>query len=136
MKREIKLEIDSRLENIPLVGMAVNKICSSLNLSKIKAYEMELCVVEACTNVIKHAYENKPGNKLKVAISIDDEKIVFKICDTGKSMDAEKLCPKEPNPYDLAESGRGLIIMNKLMDKLDYKTENGKNILIMTKQLR
>jgi len=136
MKKEIKLEIDSCLENVPLVGMAVNKICSSLKMSKIRAYEMELCVVEACTNAIKHAYEKKSGHKVKVAISIDDEKVVFKICDTGKSMDPKKLYLEELNPYDLAESGRGLVIMHKLMDKLDYKTENGKNILTMIKQLR
>ena len=45
--QRLKPIIESRLENVPLVGMAVNKLSSFFPLSDVESYQIELCVVEA-----------------------------------------------------------------------------------------
>ncbi|MDD3581541.1 MAG: hypothetical protein PHW74_11025 [Desulfobacca sp.] len=44
--RGIELAIASRLENIGLVGLAVQAFCSYLGFSEVEAYQLQLGVVE------------------------------------------------------------------------------------------
>ena len=57
--RKVKLIIESDLDDVPLVGIAVNRFCSYAAFSETDAFNIELCVIEAVTNSIKHAYGRK-----------------------------------------------------------------------------
>ena len=136
IKKEISLEIDSRLENVYLIGKEVKKICQSFNLNKMEIYEIELCIVEACTNVIRHAYKEKPGNVVKITISLENRcKLILKVYDWGESMDPEYLDKAESDIYKFSEGGRGLLIIKKLMDEVSYKTKKNGNVLTMIKKI-
>jgi serine/threonine-protein kinase RsbW len=136
--KTIKLTIDSRLENIGLVGLAVQALCSYLVFSKVEAYKIQLCVVEAVTNVVKHAYRTQPGHDATVVISLHPERISFQVLDTGETMQPMSRDPVEFDPANLAtlpERGMGLYIIQTVMDEVDYQTADGINILTMTKYL-
>jgi serine/threonine-protein kinase RsbW len=133
----IKLVIESALGNIALIGGAVRGIVDALDLDKTNCYHLELCVVEAVTNVIKHAYHYAAGHYVEVDIMLDHERITFKIHDTGQSMRAEKIKSLDFDPQDLQavpERGMGRFIMGSLMDEIRYETVEGQNILTMTKR--
>lgn len=135
----IKFAIDSRLENIGLVGLAVQTLCSDLGLNKVEAYRVQLCVVEAVTNVVKHAYNCQPGHEVTITISINPDRISFRIRDTGKALKLMSRKPLEFDPADragLPERGMGLHIIRQVMDEVDYHTVDGTNILTMHKYLR
>ena len=68
--KRIKFTIESKLENVPLIGMSVSKLCSLIHLSDIETYQIELCVVEAVTNSIKHAYGLETGRQVEVIFTI------------------------------------------------------------------
>jgi serine/threonine-protein kinase RsbW len=134
--RRIKLAIKSALEDVSLVGMAINKICSVIPLSDVEAYQAELCVVEACTNAIKHAYNHSANHDVEVVISMYIDRITFAISDTGKAMEKREIPTLDFDPNDLEsipEGGMGLFIMNGVMDAVDYSSAQGKNTLTMTK---
>lgn len=136
MMKEIKLIIDSDLANVSLIGMAVNKICTQIPLDKIEAYQIETCVVEAVTNVIKHAYKNETGHDAAVSIKLHLDRITFLVCDTGKSMNPEQPAKLEFDPSDLEnlpEGGMGLFIIHQIMDEVTYETIKDRNVLTMTK---
>ena len=136
MIKEIKLIIDSDLANVSLIGMAVNKICTQIPLDKIEAYQIESCIVEAVTNVIKHAYRNETGHDATVFIKLYLDRITFLVCDTGKAMDPEQPADLEFDPDDLEnlpEGGMGLFIIHKIMNEVSYKTIENRNVLTMTK---
>lgn len=84
---EIKLDIDSKLENVKLVGMAVNRLCC-LELSQAGCDEVELAVVEAVNNCIMHAYNKQPGNSVEVKFKIETQNILIEIMDSGSPIDA------------------------------------------------
>ena len=85
------------------------------HLSDIDSSRIELCVVEAVTNSIEHAYEKQPDGEVEVVFTIYADRFVIDVCDTGKSMDQEILAQKDilsleidPDNIDLIpEGGRG-----------------------------
>ncbi|MEL6820563.1 MAG: ATP-binding protein [Calditrichota bacterium] len=130
--RHITLSIDSSLENVPLIGTAVNRICSLTPLSEVEAYQTELCVVEACNNAIKHAYENKSGNLVEVEVHLGINHITFDICDKGKVMkmrDTPNLDYDIEDLNQVPEGGMGLFIIHSVMDEVNYGHIHGRNVL-------
>ena len=142
-EKQIKLTIDSHLQNVFLIGLAVNKICSHLGFSELDSYQLELCVVEAVNNVIIHAYKKEAGHEVKVTFRLHPDKLIIDVCDAGKPMEHDLLEKKnlsflEFDPEDLGsipEGGMGLVIIKEIMDSTGYKTEDGNNHLTMTKKL-
>jgi serine/threonine-protein kinase RsbW len=139
-EKSISLNIESRLENIGLIGDAVRGICDSLFADEKTCYGFELCVVEAVTNSIKHAYDMATDHIVEVLISIFNDRIEFQICDTGKSMDfTDRLLHPGALDFDpekrptIPEGGMGLYIIGSTMDEVHYESNYGKNILTLVK---
>lgn len=134
----ITLAIDSRVENVFLVGLAVNKICASIPMSEQAAYEAEVSVVEAVNNAIKHAYNNQPGHTVEVVVTVGPGAVTFEVCDTGRSLERleVKLPPvDDQNPENIPEGGRGLYIMHAYSDQVRYQRREGRNVLTLVKLL-
>jgi serine/threonine-protein kinase RsbW len=137
------LVIDSDLDEMTLVALAVNRICLHVGLDEAHASQVELCVVEAVTNVIRHAYHGRRGQKVSIAISTSTKQIHIEVSDNGTCIPAhlvEKLIrgtrvveAEACDRASLAESGRGLQIIHDLMDEVAYTSENGLNRLQLTK---
>jgi len=139
MIRQIKLTIDSNLKNVSLVGTAINKLCSFLYLTEGECADIELCVVEAVNNAVKHAYENQGGNDVDIVFTIESDRLLIDIFDSGKGMEMEKI--QEPvfdadDVESIPESGLGLYIIRNIMDEVHYIREHGKkNRLTMIRYL-
>jgi len=145
MANQLTLTIDSDLREVSLLAVAVNAACQHLGLDKSKAGEVELCLVEAVTNVIRHAYKGEPDNSVIVAVSSSMRSLTIEISDTGETMPSNRIeqlvhgtqpSPEEDAPVSsLAEGGRGLQIMHDLMDSIAYTTTGKANVLTMIKQI-
>jgi serine/threonine-protein kinase RsbW len=134
---DLKLTIDSRLENIGLVGLSVQALSVYLGFDEVEAYRIQLGVVEAVTNVVKHAYGLQPDHEIKVEISLHPDRISFRITDKGSPMKMFGR-PLKFDPADLAslpEGGMGLHIILQVMDEVNYQMVDGANILVMSKNL-
>lgn len=94
---------------------------------------------EAVTNVIMHSYEMKQhkDNKIVCKMTILDNEIKIEIRDQGKPFLPEEHKTSEFDINDDKKGGFGLLIMNKIMDNIDFQRDDNKseNILIMTKHL-
>jgi len=135
----IKLIIESRIENVSLLGGAVRGIAGTLSLDEISSYHLELCVVEAVNNATKHAYHSEAGHSVEVDVLLFRDRITFKVCDSGESLKPAKVQLLRFDPQNLETvpaSGMGLFIMHALMDEINYETVSGFNILTMSKYLR
>lgn len=138
-QRSIRLTIDSRLENIPLVGMAANRICKAAGLGEIERYQIELCLVEAVTNCVVHAYGRRPGHPVEVDLELDAGAVRILVSDYGVPL--ERFAPEPPqlDPQDresLPEGGMGLFIMDSVMSACSYRAEHGRNTLELVKRLQ
>ena len=142
--RRITLAITSDLQNVPLIGQAVERLCSLIPLSDGESYRIALCVVEAVNNAILHAYGNEAGHEVEVIFGQYPDHLTLQICDTGMAMDPKHLDPQAASPFDfdpcrlssIPEGGLGLAIIKVTMDEATYTTCDGKNILTLTRFLR
>ncbi len=135
---QLRLVIPSNIDNIVFVGPAINAICQGLSLSLQDASQIELCVIEAVTNAIKHAYAGHFGHSVEVCVSTLSDRLVLRVCDSGHAMTCDIPRTFDFDPTDipnLPEGGMGLFFIHSLMDEVSYTSHQGTNILTMTKML-
>jgi anti-sigma regulatory factor (Ser/Thr protein kinase) len=128
---EIQLSIESKLENVPLRGGAVNRLCRLIQFNEADAHAIELCVTEAVVNSIKHGYASEPGYRVDVIFRQETDQLVITVSDSGRPMDPALLDQKKRlaihfDPKDIQrvpDSGRGLAIMQGYMDAVRYREE-------------
>ncbi len=139
----IELAIQSRLSAVPLLAGQVGAICDSAGLCPGDRHLVGLCLVEAVNNAIIHAHHEEPGNNVGVEVTVYPEKIVFDVIDSGTPADPAKMnadhrAALEPGSSQdsLAESGRGLAIMQEVMDSVEYTVHPGSNRLRLVKHLK
>jgi anti-sigma regulatory factor (Ser/Thr protein kinase) len=143
--RQITLTIESDIENLSLVAVAVHRICESLGADDEEAGHIELCTTEAVANCIHHAYKNAPDRPVSVKIRASEHEIECDVCDDGVPMPAANVkaltCrPDDHEAFDeknllLHEHGRGLKIIASLMDETAYLSEGTENCLRMKKRI-
>ena len=141
----LSFTIDSDLGNVSLVAVAVNRICAQLGLDEMSAGQVELCIAEAATNAIRHAYHDEPGHTVAIALAASANQLHIEVSDSGTPMPAEQeqrlvhgtRAWEVPTTdrSSLPEGGRGLQIIHDLMDEVSYVRAGNLNRLMMTKQL-
>lgn len=134
--KSIKLVIDSNLEVVFLAGLAVRAFCSYVPLNEVAVYQVELSVVEAVNNAIKHAYGNERGHEVEILVSFHGDRLTFQIVDNGRSLDPSHIPAMDFDPDDLdslPESGMGLHIIQSVMDAVEYGRYGERNILTLSK---
>jgi serine/threonine-protein kinase RsbW len=140
----LTLSIDSNLADVSLVAVAVSSACIYLGLDTVSASQVELCIVEAVTNAIQHAYHGQPGQEVSVVLSSEFDLLHLEVIDNGTPMSAKNVellvqgsdvfQVQEADRASLAESGRGLQIIHDLMDNVAYISEESFNRLQLTKR--
>jgi anti-sigma regulatory factor (Ser/Thr protein kinase) len=135
--------IESRLDCVALAGNLVRTFCEHAGASPLETGQIELCVVESMNNCIIHSYELRSGHRVRLCVSRNGLAFVLEIHDWGTAMNPMKLTgdcrsmlnfdPKEIN--GLAENGRGLHIIQSIMDTVEYSSAGGANRLKLTKTL-
>ena len=81
------------------------------------AYQLEVCVVEAVKNDIKHAYGREETHRVDVVVRLYLDRVEFDISDDGKSIPEDKIRARPTmnfNPNDFQSvpgGGMGLYIV-------------------------
>lgn len=136
---KILITIPASHEHVRLVGKALKGILEDIIEEGDTLFLMELAACEAVTNSIKHAYANQQQGNVEMDIEINNSQIIIKVADEGKKLNPELLKRHSfQDTCDLAslnEGGRGIPIINNVMDQVDYYSECNKNILIMKKSI-
>lgn len=100
------------------------------------AVSMRLCIAleEMFVNVCHYAYPDRVGD-VELTIIPGTQSITFRLTDSGVPFDPLK--SDELDAQEVANSaqigGLGIHIVKQTMDQLDYRYENGQNILTMIK---
>jgi len=136
--RTITLRCDSRLENVELLAFAVRGLCGAAGVAARECAHIELALVEAANNVVRHAYRGEAGHVLEVVFTLERESFTLEVADHGTPMPVRPAPNLDFDPADIAhlpEGGMGLFIIHSVMDHVDYRSEDGRNALRMTRRL-
>lgn len=135
----VSLTIDSRPENVPLVGSCAKGMAAEF-FSLDKLAEIEQALAETVNNCIEHAYSGSEDHQIAVNYTLSGDRLCIEIIDQGKQFDPERLnnldADFDYDPLDinnLPEGGFGLKVIKSCMDEVNYRREDGKNHWSLTK---
>lgn len=130
MKTELHVPSDLKFLTIVenwLLGCLEVELGGSVDWPR-QSNRLRLALVEAYSNVVRHAHKDQPNLPVMIRLELKDRDIALEIWDHGKGFDLSTYLP--PNPDDKQENGYGWLIMNRLMDRVEYRLQvNGRNCL-------
>jgi serine/threonine-protein kinase RsbW len=95
---------------------------------------LRLVLVEAYSNVVRHAHKDQPNLPILLRLELIDGEIALEIWDQGEGFNLDTYL--EPTPEAMQEGGYGWLILNRLMDRVEYSLQvNGLNCLKMEASL-
>jgi len=130
--------IESRTDNLLEVREFVLSAARQFGFDEEEASKIVLAVDEACTNVIKHAYQYAPDREIEIVIRPDKDRLQITVIDDGRAFNpsATKLPDLKQHLSHYRRGGLGIYLMRTLMDKVEYKYAPGKrNEVRLTKYL-
>ncbi len=117
MKREI--EFASHPGNLALVRNFVREFLESIALPECEKNLIVLGLDEACTNVIRHAYDHQPDRLMHLTCEMAEDGVVFRLRDFGTQPDPTKI---EGRPLELVQpGGLGVHLIRRAFDRIDYR---------------
>jgi serine/threonine-protein kinase RsbW len=130
MKTELHIPSDLKFLGIVeswLLGTLEAELGDSVDWPR-QSNRLRLALVEAYSNVVRHAHKDQPNLPVLIRLELKERDLALEIWDHGKGFDLSTYLP--PNPDDKQESGYGWLIMNRLMDRVEYRLQvNGRNCL-------
>lgn len=126
----IELKIPSLPKYVSVACLTVSNIACQMSFGKDTIEDIGLAVSEACTNVVKHAYEKKSAsNVIVIRAGIYPDKLDIVVMDTGRGFDPRKIMAYQKNAMTAktGESlGQGIFLIKRLMDKVKILSRNKK----------
>jgi len=133
-----KLNIACDKSNLIKIRDFVGAQLQEQNLKDLEIHKIVLAVDEVCANLIIHSNACNPKQNIEVSIEISpNQKVVFIIKDQGVSFNPAAYA--EPSMDDIISSRRkggvGLMLVKRIMDKIEFTQEKNYNICRLIKKL-
>ena len=128
-----KLEFTSHTANLALMRNFVRKFLERHRFSEKQRTLMVLGIDEACTNVIRHAYDLRDDQPIALSVEVLSSCVRMRLRDYGS-----KTAPHTMRGRDHAEvkpGGLGLHLIRNAFDKVDYILKPRGTELVLTKNL-
>jgi serine/threonine-protein kinase RsbW len=128
------LTVRSELRLLSLVRKALAEACRLAGLDAHGCYETTLAVNEACANIILHGHGPRPELTFSVSVYLAPGCLQVALRDQGERFDLH--AQAEPDPTELRRGGRGLLLIRRLVDRVEVEhPPGGGNILRLFKQI-
>lgn len=139
MTQRFSLSIDSHIERLGEVADFIEGVARACALNESQAYDVQMAVDEAVTNIIEHAYRGRPGGEIDLVVEKRGKELIITIQDFGEPFDPNQVAkPKTHAPLSERDiGGLGLFFMKKLMDRVEFDfSPEGGNRLTMVKKIK
>lgn len=129
------ITLPNDVKHVPELNNFVKSVARRLNLDNSLSSQLMLAVEEAVVNVMSYAYPIGTQGDVNVTASATGQSLKFIISDEGKAFDptvhaaADTTLSAEERPI----GGLGILLVQQLMDTINYERVNGKNVLTLKK---
>ncbi len=123
--RTYELTYGSRLENLNRMYEDLKGICERHSLTDTVVNPLQVAISEAMTNAIVHAHAGDSSKIIRITVDVNDERVEIKIADEGAGMALDTSVDFDPVGMPDDESGRGLGLIQRLMDEVYFDTRPG-----------
>jgi len=128
-----KLEFTSHTANLALMRNFVRKFLAHHPFSEKQRTLMVLGIDEACTNVIRYAYDLRDDQPIALSVEALNSCVRMRLRDYGEQTSASQM--RGRNHHDVKPGGLGLYLIRNAFDKVDYILKPRGTELVLTKNL-
>jgi anti-sigma regulatory factor (Ser/Thr protein kinase) len=136
--RVLELVVLNQRREIPRLSRVVDRFAEECGLCEEDTANLNLILDELVSNVIKYGYDDTLEHQIRVSVTFDSDLVTVRIEDDGKPFNPlEVPPPKLDLPIEQRPiGGLGVHIVKTMADSLDYRRENGCNVVTMKKIIR
>ena len=137
-KRRIKhfIMINSITE-LPVLARKTEELAQEWELPVSLTMNISLVLEEAFSNIIYYAFNDDGVHKIRITISLRNDKLTVRIKDDGIPFDPT--AQRQPDitlpAVERPVGGLGIFLISKIMDTVYYSREKNLNVLTLTKQI-
>lgn len=131
------LEINGDIQSLRLANVVFNVVLKHLQIperSKFFSFDLSLAIEESLMNVFNHSY-NEHSGKAGLKLSFEPDRATVVLTDYGENGKNFDFTPTE-NTDKFAARGRGIMLIHKAVNHLEYESNGGQNILRFYKLYR
>ena len=114
----MRLTIPAKPEYITLSRLAL------AGLSRVRSFpdetlaDLKLALTEACSNSVRHAYENGEGH-VDISFELRDDRLIVEVADDGTGFELEQGAKNDGDV--LSEGGLGIAIIRSIADEVEIE---------------
>lgn len=136
------VEFPAKLEHLYQMLKYIKESATLAGFTKTLISKIELASEEALVNIINHGFPKKSGTisihcleseMQNFSIIIEDNGIAFNPLESTKKFDPASLLGGDDSE-DPQLGGYGIYFIINMMDSVDYRYSDGKNVLTLTKR--
>lgn len=117
--------------SVPMVRRLLMGAMETAGVDPGVAAEIGLALSEACANVVEHGCGIDPDARFEVRAGITGDRCRVQVSDTGPGFSAERLkTPLHHVAAPGAESGRGLLLIEAMSDRVQLRNDPRKGAVI------
>jgi serine/threonine-protein kinase RsbW len=138
MNAQTSIQLKNDLAELERLSQAIADFAAGSGLPAKFLFDINLALEEIVTNVISYGYEDDREHAITVRFLLEQEELTAEVED-----DARPFNPLDAPEPDLDRpleerpiGGLGIHLVRKVMDRLEYRRQDGKNILIMKKRVK
>ena len=114
--RVVRLTIPAKAEYISLSRLALAGLSRVRSFSDETLADLKLALTEACSNSVRHAYDDGEGH-VDISFELRDDRLVVEVADDGSGFEPSAV--GGDGGEELSEGGLGIAIIRSIADEVE-----------------
>ena len=130
------MEIPSQTDYLAVVYAVTLRLAQDAGFQDDEAEQLALCVDEAATNVIEHAYHGLADGRIELSFRDSVGGFSIDLIDHGARIDEDAMPTFDAEQYleEGRTGGMGVHLMSRIMDAVSYDCDRERNVCRLTKR--
>jgi len=132
------LTVPAALDSLAIISIFITDATARVGLDDHAAWQVQLAVDEASTNIIQHGYNDALPGEIELAWQVEGPDLIVTLRDRGRRFNPDDVpAPDITSPLEERQAGGlGLYLMSRLMDTVEFEFDDSNgNLLKMTKRI-
>jgi serine/threonine-protein kinase RsbW len=132
------LTVSATLDSLATISAFITDATARAGLDDHAAWQVQLAVDEASTNIIQHGYDEGTPGEIQLAWEVRGDELIVTLRDRGRSFNPDDVpAPDISSPLEERQAGGlGLYLMGRLMDTVEFEFDEAQgNLLKMSKRI-
>ncbi|MDO8525864.1 MAG: ATP-binding protein [Candidatus Omnitrophota bacterium] len=131
---EARINITSEIKNIRKASSRILDSLFQYELDEEVLFDIRLSAEEAIRNAIVHGNRNNKKLHVKIHYRVENDSLNIEVEDEGLGFKPEELPDPKVSGNRLKESGRGICLIKRLMNRVEFNKKGNK--IFMEKSLK